>query len=61
MYLRLGPTSVDLMTAIVRLAGWTPRRRYPGDEPSVRLANTGEWHALGQSTVLRASEATPLG
>ncbi len=43
-------TSVDLMEAIARLAGWTPVRWYAGDRANIRMPETGELSALGQST-----------
>lgn len=48
-------TSVDLMTAIVRLAGWEPLRWYDGDEGTIRLPDTGALHALGQSVCVLGS------
>jgi ubiquinone/menaquinone biosynthesis C-methylase UbiE len=42
-------TTVDFMTEITRLAGWTPVRWYDGEEQNIRLPDTGELHALGQS------------
>ena len=53
-------TSVDLMTAIAQLAGWTPTHWYAGDRPTIQLPETGEFHGLGQSIcVLAKSLSTP--
>ena len=42
-------TSIDLMTAIARIAGWTVVRWYPGDEPNIRIAGTDELVVPGQA------------
>ncbi len=42
-------TSIDFMDEIARLAGWNIIRWYSGDERNVRLPDTGELAALGQS------------
>jgi SAM-dependent methyltransferase len=42
-------TSVDLMTEIVRMAGWTPLRWYAGDELNIGRAG-GQMRALEQSS-----------
>jgi len=56
--IRTVTTSVDLMDAIARLAGWVPLRWYAGDEPNIRAAGTAEMHALQQSVcVLGAPES----
>jgi SAM-dependent methyltransferase len=53
-------TSVDLMNAIARLAGWRVVRWYRGDEANAPLAGAGERMVLGQSTcVLEAPLAAP--
>jgi SAM-dependent methyltransferase len=50
----IGPRSVttsrDLMESIARLAGWRVLHWYDGDQPNVVHPQTGERHALGQST-----------
>lgn len=52
-------TSMELMEAIARLAGWTRLRWYAGNERTIRLPDTGEPTALGQSTcVLEAPRLT---
>jgi SAM-dependent methyltransferase len=51
-------TSVELMDAIARLAGWVPIRWYPGDARNIRAAGGVESYALGQSgCVLEAPRA----
>jgi len=53
-------TSVDLMEEIARVAGWTPLRWYAGNQENIRLPDTGELLALGQSTcVLEPSPVPP--
>jgi SAM-dependent methyltransferase len=53
-------TSVDLMEAVARLAGWVPLRWYPGDRLCIPLPGSGELMALGQSTcVLEAPGGRP--
>lgn len=42
-------TSVDFMNEIARLAGWRPVRWYDGEEQNIRLPDTAEPHAMGQS------------
>ncbi len=42
-------TSIDFMTEVARLAGWTPLRWYKGDEPNIGRGN-GEMRCLGQSS-----------
>jgi SAM-dependent methyltransferase len=44
-------TSVELMEAVARLAGWTVCRWYPGDQPAVP-SSTGELRSLGQSILV---------
>lgn len=53
-------TSMELMEDIARLAGWRVRGWYAGDQPSVRLPDSDEFHGLGQSTcVLEAPGSGP--
>jgi ubiquinone/menaquinone biosynthesis C-methylase UbiE len=48
-------TSVDFMTEIAELAGWTPVRWYDGEKQNIQLPESRELHALGQSVcVLQA-------
>jgi ubiquinone/menaquinone biosynthesis C-methylase UbiE len=50
-------TSRGLMNAIARMAGWEPVRWYPGDEANIRLPDSSDMGALGQSVcVLVAAE-----
>jgi ubiquinone/menaquinone biosynthesis C-methylase UbiE len=42
-------TSRELMDTIARMAGWEPLRWYPGDESCIRLPDSSEMRALGQS------------
>jgi ubiquinone/menaquinone biosynthesis C-methylase UbiE len=44
-------TSKDLITDIVRLAGWTPVRWYDGDE-EIQLTDSGESHKFHQSILV---------
>jgi hypothetical protein len=44
-------TSKELITAIVRLAGWTPVRWYDGDE-EIQLSGSGESHKFHQSILV---------
>jgi ubiquinone/menaquinone biosynthesis C-methylase UbiE len=49
-------TSRDLMTDIIRLAGWTPVRWYDGDE-EIQLSESGDSHRFPQSVlILEAGE-----
>lgn len=43
-------TSVELMNAVARLAGWEPVRWYRGDEGNIRVPGKPEMCGLGQST-----------
>jgi ubiquinone/menaquinone biosynthesis C-methylase UbiE len=45
-------TSVEMMTTIAELAGWTPLRWYDGEEENIPLPETGEKHSLGQSVCI---------
>ena len=54
-------TSVELMSAVVRLAGWEPLRWYDGEEPNIRLPDTGELCALGQSVCVLAAAGGQIG
>jgi ubiquinone/menaquinone biosynthesis C-methylase UbiE len=45
-------TSAEMMNAIAELAGWQPRRWYRGDEANIRLPESNEMAALGQSTLV---------
>jgi ubiquinone/menaquinone biosynthesis C-methylase UbiE len=47
-------TSRELMDAIARMAGWEPISWYPGDQPCIRLPDSSEMGALGQSTCVLA-------
>lgn len=48
-------TSVDLMTKIAELAGWTPVRWYDGEKQNIQLPDIRGLHAFGQSVcVLQA-------
>jgi ubiquinone/menaquinone biosynthesis C-methylase UbiE len=42
-------TSRELMDAIARMSGWEPVRWYPGDEPRIRLVDSSDLQASGQS------------
>lgn len=42
-------TSVDLMTTIAQLAGWTVLRWYAGDQENIRRADTGQLYPFVQS------------
>lgn len=57
-------TSKDLITDIVRLAGWAPVRWYDGDE-EIQLPNSGESHRFHQSILVleapREDEAGGVG
>jgi ubiquinone/menaquinone biosynthesis C-methylase UbiE len=58
-YVRNVTTSVDLMTEIVRMAGWIPLRWYAGDEPNIGRVS-GEMRGLGQSScVLEVTKGSP--
>jgi ubiquinone/menaquinone biosynthesis C-methylase UbiE len=46
--------SRDLMDTIARMAGWDPIRWYPGDQRCIRLPDSSEMHALGQSICVLA-------
>ncbi len=46
---RIVTTSVDLMDAVARLAGWTPARWYSGDRPQVPVSGHPDLLTLGQS------------
>ncbi len=52
-------TSVDLMNAIARLAGWEPVRWYRGDENNVRVPGRSEMWGLGQSTCVLEKGPAP--
>jgi len=52
-------TSVDLMNAVARLAGWEPVRWYRGDEQNVRVPGRTEMWGLGQSTCVLEKAAPP--
>jgi SAM-dependent methyltransferase len=45
-------TSTDAMEAIARLAGWSPLRWYPGDQPLIRETTGAEVRAFGQSVLV---------
>jgi len=45
-------TSVEMMTSIAELAGWTPVRWYDGEEKNIPLPETGESYGLGQSVCI---------
>jgi len=52
-------TSVDLMTAVARLAGWTVLRWYPGDQENIRMWDTGQLFPFAQSACTLVSPGPP--
>lgn len=52
-------TSTDLVDTIARMAGWTPLRWYPGNEPHIRFPETGEVYAFGQSVCVLEAPGGP--
>jgi len=52
-------TSVDLVTAVAGLAGWTPIRWYPGEKPSIRLPDGEGYGDLGQTVGVLARTDHP--
>jgi ubiquinone/menaquinone biosynthesis C-methylase UbiE len=59
-YVRNVTTTVDYMTEIAKLAGWTVSRWYAGDEANIGLPSNGKLHALGQSSCVLEAPASPV-
>ena len=52
-------TTRDFMENIAELAGWKVLRWHPGDVPTIRLLDTGELCALGQSICVLERPSEP--
>jgi ubiquinone/menaquinone biosynthesis C-methylase UbiE len=48
-YIRNVTTSLDYMTEIAQLAGWSPLRWYPPDRPNIGPTSSGEMYSFDQA------------